>query len=260
MLSRFTGGNPFETKPRAVPALGDCTFYHSTNLPDHDAISGPWDLRGREREYLGYVDFKGRSVIEYGPASGHLTFWMERQGAEVTVFETSEQAGVDLLPKAGVNLDVHLQGARNLIRKIGNSWWRSHHYLGSKARRVVGNIYDQPEHLGTFDVATIGMLLLHCRSPFDVVRSACLRAKEAVIITDFLMPDLLSPTDPLCRFNASESFSHVAWWQFSPGWASNILRSHGFANIVTVLHKQRGADFGSTDYKEFSIFTVVGRR
>ena len=59
---------------------GDCDWYHSTVLADGTEVRGQWDLRGREEVYLGKVPVKGRSVLEFGPASGHLTFWMEREG------------------------------------------------------------------------------------------------------------------------------------------------------------------------------------
>src|SRR5580704_14740984 len=47
----------------------ECNFYHSAELPDGDVIMGPWDLRGREREYLGGVEVSGRRVLELGPAT-----------------------------------------------------------------------------------------------------------------------------------------------------------------------------------------------
>jgi hypothetical protein len=261
MLSRLIGGNAFQAKPRDVPPLSDCTFYHSTDLRDHDAISGPWDLRGREREYLGYVDLKGRSVIEYGPASGHLTYWMEQQGADVTVFETSNEVGIDLLPKNGADLEAQQNGARDLLRKMGNAWWRAHHFHGSNAKRIIGNIYDQPKGMGTFDIATTGMLLIHCKSPFDALHNACAHAREAVVVTDFFSADLSSTTDSLSRFNPSNGAMSVFWWQFSPGWVANVLRLHGFGDTITVLHKQRSSlSFGATDYSDVSAFTVVGRR
>lgn len=44
-------------------------------------------LRGHEADYLGHVNLAGKRVLEIGPASGHLTFWMEAQGAEVVGFD-----------------------------------------------------------------------------------------------------------------------------------------------------------------------------
>ena len=47
------------------------------------------DLRGREDSYLGRYDFNGKRVLEFGPANGGLTFWMEQQGAEVVALDLS---------------------------------------------------------------------------------------------------------------------------------------------------------------------------
>ena len=57
--------------------LEDCDFYHMVDIPGHGLVKGQWDLRGREADYLGAVPLNGRSVLEIGPASGHLSFWME---------------------------------------------------------------------------------------------------------------------------------------------------------------------------------------
>ena len=64
-----------------------CRFYHTVDVPDAGTIDGAWDLRGRERAYLGGIDVRGKRVLELGPSSGHLTYWMERQGADVVAFD-----------------------------------------------------------------------------------------------------------------------------------------------------------------------------
>ena len=58
--------------PLKVEDIGDCSFYHTVELPGYGVINGEWDLRGRVNEYLGNVDFAGQRVLEIGPASGFL--------------------------------------------------------------------------------------------------------------------------------------------------------------------------------------------
>ena len=58
---------------RADLEEGDCDFYHAVDLPDGRSIDGPWDLRGRELDYLGGVEVGGSRVLELGPASGAIT-------------------------------------------------------------------------------------------------------------------------------------------------------------------------------------------
>ena len=60
-------------------------------------LPGAWDLRGHEPAYLGGVDVAGKRVLELGPATGYLTFYMERMGAEVVSFEAGFDVSIDLL-------------------------------------------------------------------------------------------------------------------------------------------------------------------
>jgi hypothetical protein len=76
--------------------LEDCRFYHCVDLPNGNTINGPWDLRDAESAYLGGVDVSGKRVLEIGPATGHLSFWMEKQGAEVVAFDAGYDVSVDL--------------------------------------------------------------------------------------------------------------------------------------------------------------------
>src|SRR5262249_42249842 len=90
---------------RAQLTLADCDFYHATTLPDGTDMQGAWDLRGREGAYLGNVEFRDQRVIEIGPASGGLTFWMERAGADVVAFDVGYDVTMDLMPFNGAALD-----------------------------------------------------------------------------------------------------------------------------------------------------------
>ena len=67
--------------------LSEFVWYHATELPDGTVLPGVWDLRGHESAYLGGVDLAGKRVLELGPATGYLTFYMERMGAEVVALK-----------------------------------------------------------------------------------------------------------------------------------------------------------------------------
>jgi len=85
--------------PQKVEDLADCYFYHTMELPGRGVIEGQdWDLRGRVDEYLGNVDFAGQRVLEIGPASGFLTFEMEKRGADVISVEVTDEHGWDFVP------------------------------------------------------------------------------------------------------------------------------------------------------------------
>ena len=49
-------------------------------------------------EYLGKVSFAGQRILEIGPASGFLTFEMEKRGAEVVSVELTAKHGWDFVP------------------------------------------------------------------------------------------------------------------------------------------------------------------
>ena len=59
-------------RPRGVPRLEDCAFYHSVDLPGHGFQPGLWDLRGNVDAYFGHVDVAGKRVLEVGTANGFL--------------------------------------------------------------------------------------------------------------------------------------------------------------------------------------------
>jgi len=92
--------------PRKVEDVADCYFYHTMELPGRGVIEGrDWDLRGRVDEYLGNVDFGGQRVLEIGPASGFLTFEMEKRGADVISVEVTDEHGWDFVPYPHARLE-----------------------------------------------------------------------------------------------------------------------------------------------------------
>jgi hypothetical protein len=100
--------------PRKVEDVADCYFYHTMELPGLGVIEGrDWDLRGRVDEYLGNVDFAGKRVLEIGPASGFLTFEMEKRGAEVVSVEVTDEHGWDFVPLPGGEIGRGVRPASN---------------------------------------------------------------------------------------------------------------------------------------------------
>src|SRR5262249_47083940 len=71
--TRMDSETPYAS-PRTVTDLADCYFYHTLELPGYGLVEGEWDLRAGAEAYLGGVDFRGRRVLEVGPASGFLCF------------------------------------------------------------------------------------------------------------------------------------------------------------------------------------------
>jgi hypothetical protein len=208
----------------------ECHFYHTLDLGQGRIVPGGWDLRGSERNYLGHVEFAGRSVLEFGPASGYLSFWMEENGAAVTVFDLPPEYPPDLLPLPGVDLDANAKSGAETAAQVRNSWWYAHRSRQSGNRAVYGDIYRLPPDMGRYDISTFGSILLHLSNPFLALREAARVTDQAIIVTD-LLPEIIYGTeqDGFLEFNpGSEPRNLVNWWRLSPGSTAKMLRMLGF--------------------------------
>jgi SAM-dependent methyltransferase len=248
-------------EPRTVSSIGDCHFYHSMSIPDHGEVTAEWDLRGREAEYLGNIDLAGKTVLEIGTASGHLCFWMEKQGAEVVAYDLSENQNWDIVPYSTRDFCGFVQGRKAHMRKINNSWWFAHERFASKARVAYGTVYDLSDRLGRFDIVTLGSILLHLRDPFLAMQKAASLALSTMVVTDRPLPPheqaiALLSNGRVIRFlpdaRAAEPFE--TWWRLSPNFIAEVLQILGFHDITSSGHKQR---FKGQDVE---VFTIVARR
>ena len=114
MQSKDRSNDEIFAEPLKVDDVADCYFYHTMELPGHGVIEGlDWDLRGRVDEYLGNVDFAGQRVLEIGPASGFLTFEMEKRGADVISVEVTDEHGWDFVPYPAGKIGRSIRSASN---------------------------------------------------------------------------------------------------------------------------------------------------
>lgn len=241
----------------------DCRFYHCIELPDGEVIHGPWDLRGREAAYLGNVELAGRRVLECGPSSGYLTFWMEKQGAEVVGFDAGFETSVDLLPVPRDDTrKLHLDHFR-MTYQFQHSWWYLHRRLASGAKKVYGNIYNMPDDIGTFDVATFGALLVHLRSPIQALEQAARRTTSTIIVTDVWTGGSDTLHENIMRpFPAGEGSRWVLWWELSAGAVVAMLGILGFRCREVLEHTQlhQYGHVQDAPYLEVPMYTVVADR
>jgi O-methyltransferase len=222
-------------------------------LPDRGVIEGrDWDLRGRVYEYFGNVDFAGQRVVEIGPASGFLTFEMEKRGADVISVEVTDEHGWDFVPYPDARLEEVFGPRRIVMQQLKNSYWFGHAALQSKAKVYYGDVYSLPATLGNFDIAVMAALLLHCRDPLRIIEQCANRANSLIIVDKF-HPDLEGA--PICRLApTAENFLWHTWWHFSTQFFIQFLAVMGFTATGTATHEQyhRG--------KAHTLFTIVARR
>lgn len=248
---------------RAGADLSDLVWYHATELPDGRVLPGAWDLRGHEPAYLGGVDVAGKRVLELGPATGYLTFYMERMGAEVVSFEAGFDVPIDLLPVRGVDHpEEKLRVMQETIDRNHDAWWYLHRQFESRAAFVQGNIYDLPADLGTFDVTVVGAILLHLREPWGALAQAAARTTGTMIVTEPLQDDEQPPESNIMRFSPSAEHHMTNWWSIYPGAVVSMLSRLGFGRTETTMHSQRHhlAHDMAADAVAQQMYTVVGRR
>ena len=252
MQSKRRSNEEIFAAPLNVDNVADCYFYHTMELPGRGVIEGrDWDLRGRVDEYLGNVDFAGQRVLEIGPASGFLTFEMEKRSADVISVEVTDDHGWDFVPYPEARLEEVFGPRRIVMQQLKNSYWFSHAALQSKARVYYGDAYNLPAALGEFDIAVMGTVLLHCRDPLRIVEQCGKRAKSLVIVEIFY-PDLEGAA--VCRMAPTpENFRWDTWWHFSTQFFIQFLAVMGFtADASTHQQFHRG--------RAHTLFTIVGRR
>lgn len=241
----------------------ECDFYHTMELGDGEVLEGAWDLRGGERSYLGHVDVTGQRVLELGPATGHLSFHMERQGADVVAFDLAPGMAADIVPQEGHDLEAHKRLSLVYAERVRNGWWYGHRALGSRCRAVYGDIYRLPGDLRRFDISTFGAILMHLSKPFFALQQAAALTDKAIVVTDSI-PFL--PADPdatACEFAPVDTTkSVVVWWQLTPGAVIRMLRVLGFLEFSVHYHVQRHHahhELGNPA-AETLLYTVVAER
>lgn len=267
-------------QPRTVTSLEDCYFYHSMEIPGWGEVRGEWDLRGGEPAYLGNVDLTGKRVLELGTASGFLTFYMERQGAEVVGYDISNNAGWNMVPTPGEDPSEQREGVWSQIEKTNNGYWLAHEAFRSKSKIVYGTVYDIPDAIGAVDVTTAGSILLHLRHPFLALEKAAQLTRETMIVTDLFRDPRSrffnkSPGSAAGRFFdrfrkkfggpamvfmppfAEQGYSHT-WWYLSPEVVEGLLKTLGFEDTNVTYHSQRYVGDGHDTM--LNLYTVVGRR
>ena len=252
MQSRDKPTGELFAEPAPPGDLAECHFYHTMELPGHGIVNGDWDLRSGVDDYLGKINFAGQHVLEIGPASGFLTFEMEKRGAEVVSVEVTAEHGWDFVPYPAAKLEEVFGPRRIVMQQLKNSYWFSHAVYHSRARVHYGDVYNLPAALGEFDIALIGSVLLHCRDPLRIVEQ-CAEKAETLIITDMFHPDLEGAA--ICRLAPTpQNFLWHTWWHFSTKFFTQFLAVMGFTPSEVSTHQQyrRG--------RAYTLFTVVGRK
>jgi len=249
-------------EPVHVDSVSDCNFYHTTDIPGVGLVQGQWDLRERVDDYLGGYDFTSKRVLEIGPATGFLTFHMEKTAREVVAVELPMNRSFwnavpyEKLGLARRNNEQWSEAETQFFEHIGrirNGFWLCHEKNGSRAKVFNGSSENLPDALGEFDVALLSAVLLHARSPVSILESCARRVTDSIIITENFHPEL--GEDPVCSLvPAVDNNAWDTWWRFTPRFFTQFLEVLGFSSHQVTFHQQQA--FNHT----LDMFTIVSSR
>jgi 2-polyprenyl-3-methyl-5-hydroxy-6-metoxy-1,4-benzoquinol methylase len=255
--------------------LKDLEFYTVQEVPGViKETEGEWDLRDNVDEYLGNTFFKDKSVLELGPASGFLTFYMESKGADVTCVELSTKNDKwDVVPNCKKDWKkMELDHRMNDLTKLQKAFWFSHKANNSKAKVINTHIYNLGSQVEQFDIALLGSILLHLQNPFEAIKNMLTHTKSTAIITDLLpnpsLPLLTRVINKLIPSTKLKNFSEpafyflpsiknnhdFAWWKFNPSAIIKMVGLLGFEDCKVTYHN--ALQFN----KPRALFTVTCQR
>ena len=214
-------------------------FYHSFDLSNGLHIAGDWDISVDIERYR-FPDVRGKRVLDIGPASGWLSFYLETLGAEVTVVETRGYGDFDVYGEdrytgaQGREPDRYLDGAPVWYGPVSDSFWAMHDLLESKVRFVNGRVYEVgPELLPEpFDLVLVGALLPHLRDPIGALRAAHSVCKPdgLCIATASTWTDKDDNVEPM-QILPYTSIDRISWWLPNKAAYSHWFRAAGFTEV-----------------------------
>jgi len=243
-------------EPVYVAGPEQCLFYHTTDLPGFGTVKGFWDLRGKENQYLGDVQLNGKRVLEIGPASGGLTFHMERAGADVVSIEVPTNHRMEYcwnIPQyLPADLEEKIAESQRAMSVLHNSYWLCHRLFNSKANVHYGSAYDIPAALGMFDVATLGCVLLHNKSPLLILESVARMTKETMVVVEIVPANTFYEAGPIFLRDNNDVYN--GWFHLPPQFTARVLRTMGFGRSTITYHEQLMGD------QCVQLYTVVAKR
>ncbi len=211
-------------------ALGQ-GWYHTIDVAPGVATPGAVDLRSLAPRVLP-ARLDGRRALDVGTFDGFWAFALEARGASVVATDLDRFDEVEWPPQNRPRL-----AAEAGDRGPGERFELARRLLGSRARRVVANVYDLDPALlgGQVDYAVVGDLLLHLRDPvgaLERVRSVLAPGGRLLLLEQVDVPlTLLSPRRPVAAFRAGAT--RMNWWEANVRGVIDWLRVAGFRGART---------------------------
>lgn len=217
-------------------------WYHTIDLAPGLTTPGHIDLRDFAPKVLP-DDLTGLRALDVGAFDGFWSFEMERRGADVVAIDVDEIAAAEWPPIARERLE---RTAAEWEIELGRGFKLASEALGSRARRVVCNVYElTPEAIeGTVDFAFSGALMLHLRNPVAALERIwnTLKPGGELRLVEPFSPwlTLASPRRPAASFQAHAS--DFNWWVPNLAGIAAWLRTARFEDVRRVAIVRAPAD------------------
>lgn len=185
-------------------------WYHTIDLGEGRATPGWFDLRPVIDE-APWPDVHGKRCLDIATFDGFLAFELEKRGAKsVLCTDIPSHEDWDHLPRelaAGkVESLSEISGEKGLGFEIARE------LLDSSVERMWCNIYDlDPDVHGTFEVVTLGSLLLHLRDPMRALAAVSRVCEGEFLSIEQVDPlhTVLHPKRPVMKMHGS-----VGQWMY----------------------------------------------
>lgn len=236
----------------------ECVFYHADTMPDGLEVGDEWDLRQNVAEYLGHTEFKDKTVLEIGPASGYLTKVMSQSGAAVTCVDLPYGDIWDLVPRIGAKDAAWTKQRDDNRLRSENSWWHTCRANGFKARMFYRRVENLPDEAhGPYDVSVIAGMLLHTRDPMGIICKCASLTTKRMVITETRWFAINAPGVPYMLLVPGPQNDTVnTWWAISSDLIRNMLAILGFTEQRVIEHSQYYIAGG----RWVPHYTVIGER
>lgn len=257
----------------------NCVFYHVQEIPGITKPTiGLFDLRKNINQLLGNCNFKNKKVLELGPASGFITFYLESLGAKMTCIDLSiKKDKWDTVPHANKDWKKIQNQAMKELSKLRNAFWFAHKQHKSKAKLIETHINNLPKSTPIQDYGLVATVLLHIQNPFLALQIMSSKVKEKMIISDFIDDMGIVSTkkrfkisnvaksisskyfnkNTLTKFlprNSDPNLNYDTWWKLSPMTIVEMMKILGFEKEQYLEHVQY------CNGKPIDMYTIVFRR
>jgi hypothetical protein len=246
-------------EPWPIPDREFCDFYHSMDFPNGECVTGPWDIRGRFHQYIGYYPLQGKTVLDVGTASGFLAFSAEAMEAKVTALEMEHVREIDLLPfrgqpyYSGNRAEWEEEVQKGWVQKK-NAFWYAWHRNRSRVEMIYSPLKLLRYVDRQFDVVLAGAILEHLGDPVSAIGLIGRVAKEAVIVAFTPAEDSeelsMKPITDLANPN-----NYFTWWSLSLGLYRRIFSNMGFE-----IEVRPSVAFNTAANTDVERQTIIARR